>query len=378
MPQQDNQTHIIMDVHPGSMILKEKILEGIKDAAGKSRTEVNFIHSPKQIDKKTQAKSAVVVGVKKSWIRETLHHLRNIGLKPVLAGAEKSDFGSDVSVAGFARKSLVEDLVKYFYYAGRRHLASLGNVSTDINDVERIRAFLNTSRNLGMTVDEKDVYTFDQGSKSSIQQFLLNVNQYDGVICVNDYVAIQLIRELNEIDIMVPESLFVAGSGDMFLGRCITPSLTTTTLDYYNIGIQSINISRMLDQDPSIDTISIMIPYKLICRASTGYEKPPSSKIIQPISEPMMVRKQEDPIYFLEKLEECLQRCDQIDYKIVDGILKGLSTDKLAEQIFVTQGTVQYRLKKLYEAVGVRSKKELIESVHPYLHNPKALINSSE
>ncbi len=379
MVQQEDITYVISDPNSGSMILASKILEGIRAAAEKNRMTVAFVNSPGQIGPPTKVKAAIVVGVKKSWVRGTIQQLRSVGLKPVLAGAEKADFGSDVSGAGFARQTLVEDLVKYFFYAGRRRLASLGNESVDVNDAERIRAFINTVHSLGMSVDEGDIYTFDRGSQSCMQAFLENVHRYDGVICVNDYVAIQLIRMLNEQGVSVPEKLFVAGSGDMFLGKCITPSLTTTTLDYYNIGIQSVNICRMLDQDPSIDTVSIMVPSKLVCRASTGYETPPPpAKVIQSMPAAAFAPKREDPVYWLKTLEDCLQQCDQLDYRILQGTLGDLSTDQLAEQVFVAPGTVQYRLKKLYEAVGVKTKKELIETTRPYLCNLEALISPSE
>ncbi len=378
MKRKNNIVYVITHMGPASMILTEKILAGIEDAAAKHRMSIRYINDTAHIGVKS--KTAIIIGVKKAWVQNTIQQLQLLGIKPVLAGAERSDFGENISGAGFARQTLVEELVKYFFYAGRRRLASVGHESADVNDIKRIQAFKNMAHSLGLSISDDDFYTLDGGSQNCIHRFLEQAGRYDGAICVNDYVALQLVEAAKEQGIAVPEQLFVAGSGNMLLGRCMVPSLTTTTLDYYNIGMQSVNICKMLSQDASVDTVSIMVPSKLICRASTGYETPsPSVALYSPL--PAAHARQEapdDPMRLLKNLEICLQQCDELDYKILDGILKNFSIDQLAYGVFVSPGTVHYRLKKLYQAAGVTSKRELIMRAKPYLQNIKGVLYQSE
>lgn len=96
--------------------------------------------------------------------------------------------------------------------------------------------------------------------------FLDNIAKYDGAICVNDMAAVELMRQSRERGIGVPERLYVAGSGNSRLGQVVTPSLTTTTLDYFQLGVLAIDIWRLMQRYPDADRFQVSLPCELIIR----------------------------------------------------------------------------------------------------------------
>ena len=70
-------------------------------------------------------------------------------------------------------------------------------------------------------------------------------------------------------------------------------------------------------------------------------------------------------------LENCLANCDEMDIRIIRGLLKGSSVEKIAEELFISVGTARYRLKKLYSAANVAGKQEFMELFRRYIGNEK-------
>ncbi len=52
------------------------------------------------------------------------------------------------------------------------------------------------------------------------------------------------------------------------------------------------------------------------------------------------------------------------EQQVVDLVLRGRSTQQIADELFISEYTVQDRLKTIFEKVGVRSRRELVATIH--------------
>ena len=50
---------------------------------------------------------------------------------------------------------------------------------------------------------------------------------------------------------------------------------------------------------------------------------------------------------------------DNIDKHILYGIIHNLSNSEIADSVYISDSTLQYRLNKLYEQTGISGKKKL-------------------
>lgn len=351
-----------------------KSFAGLRDAAAKHRVSVSLLRDARELDEIPRPDALVLAASDSEWTGFLLARLRERGTKAVLMGAAPNDFGPDVSGALFNRETLVRDMVRYFYLSGRRRLASLGYEATLANDGIRRRAFLSAARIYSLDAQAgRDVYDLGGSLESCLARFFENISRYDGVLCTNDYVAAALLVEAKARGIRVPERLFVAGSGDLLIGSYTAPTLTTSTLDYYELGAQTLTLWNLASSGEEVVSASVTIPYRIIPRGSTAFAHVPPETASEPFLPPPHACACDAKLLWLRKLESCLLRCDALDRALLSGVLEGKSTPALADALFVSPGTVQYRLKKLYAAVDAKNRADFIRLLGPYLAETGAL-----
>lgn len=265
-------------------------------------------------------------------------------------------------------------MVHYFYSCGKRRLASVGNDPNSTNDNIRCEAFLSTTTLLKIPATIEDVFFLDSYYTNCIERFLDHVEKYDGAICPNDYVAICLLEAAKQRNIRIPEDLFIAGAGNLIISQCSTPTLTTSTMDYYEMGVQSVNIWQTFKKNPKISSMSITIPCEMIYRGSTKFICPPEPYVFEHTNKPRKPDGRTDPSFlFIKRLEQCLYQCDKLDLNILRGVLDNKSIETLSEELFASPGTINYRLKKMYSILEVSSRPEFHDNLCKYIKNPNAL-----
>jgi DNA-binding LacI/PurR family transcriptional regulator len=358
-----------------SSIWFSRSILGIKTAAKMLRVNCILIKNIDDFIKlEDEINSVIIISSKADWTHNIISQLRKMNLKLILTGATPSEFGEDISGTVLNRRVAVNNMVYYLYHCGRRRLASVGNDPNNTNDNIRYEAFLNATNLLNITATKDDVFFSDSVFSSCIERFLDKIEKYDGVICPNDYVAVSLLKAAKQRKIRVPDELFITGAGNLLIGQCSTPTLTTFTMDYYEMGVQAVNIWDSLRKDPKISSMSITIPCELICRGTTNFIPPPKPYVFEHFYKPEKPDASKDPAWLLiRKLEECLSQSDRLDLEIIRGVIDTKSIESIAEELFVAPGTINYRLKKMYSILGVSSRSEFYNILSQYIENSDAL-----
>ncbi len=376
---EDKIIYTIMEPNFITPVWFSNSMKGLEDVACRHKHVVKKIQSLDEIAKGF-AKSIVIVGTTRTWLRETIDLARQRSLRPILIGGVPGSYGEDVSGTMYGSKSTIEEMVRYFHYYNRNRIALIDINLNSSNDMTKYETFLSTAKSLSMNISYSDVYFRNEESKNPTEIFLANIRNYDGVICSNDYSAGFILTYCKEHGVRVPEDLFVAGLGDIVLCRYTQPSLTSATRSYYEAGIQVFQIWRTINQNPAVESIITTMQSYLKPRGSTA-----NLPVVKEIFESDIKQNQMPnykPIAFngsnaIRCLEECLSRCDDMDMKIIKGVLNGDSNEAMSEKVFCSTGTINYRLKNLYKNAGVSTKTEFADLIRKYLH-AEALIEDSE
>src|SRR5690606_28371533 len=112
----------------------------------------------------------------------------------------------------------------------------------------------------------------------------------------------------------------------------------------------------------------ITTPSKLIIRESTGSveEKDFVSRVFeQPAKADQYYQ---DPL--LSKafiIENCMSLRDELDMKIIDGIMQNKVYEDISEQLFISTSALRYRVSKMYQDASVDNKTEFIKLLQQYL-----------
>ena len=92
----------------------------------------------------------------------------------------------------------------------------------------------------------------------------------DGIVCYQDYTAMGLILELITRGLSVPDSVAVVGFDDLPIGSSFTIAVTSYAYPAEGMAEQAVRLMRERLKDPTRPPIKVVVPGRLIVRASSA------------------------------------------------------------------------------------------------------------
>jgi DNA-binding LacI/PurR family transcriptional regulator len=155
-----------------------------------------------------------------------------------------------------------------------RKLAFVGHHSMLESITERRKAFIDGLA--GFDRAQWRVFTDSdspEGGRQAVRDLLLSDFKPTAVVCVNDRMAMGVLKELREHGIRVPEDISVTGFDDISYAEFVTPALTTVHIDRERIAhLIFENLTR--DDPGGTETVpqgrEFVIDPQLVVRESTA------------------------------------------------------------------------------------------------------------
>lgn len=171
----------------------------------------------------------------------------------------------------------IECVVDYLHMLGHRRFAFVGHHSKLSPTSERQTAFVeavtrhpNTEWRIVTNQDSPD------GGKIAARELFANEFRATAVICVNDFMALGVLKELHERGLRVPEDVSVTGFDNIKLSQYCTPPLTTVHIPREWIGhlaFEALVPELAKGKPPGRE---ILVDPELVLRQSTGQAPPPA------------------------------------------------------------------------------------------------------
>lgn len=174
----------------------------------------------------------------------------------------------------------VERVVDYLTSLGHRKLAFVGHHSTLGPINERYRAVLDALGRLAPDAEIREVADNDslEGGRQAAHRLLASGYAPTAIVCVNDLMAVGVLKQLRESGLRVPEDVSVTGFDNITLSEFCFPALTTVHIPRDRIG--HILFTTLVPEEMARDCSGreIVIDPEFLVRESTG----PANR--QPIS----------------------------------------------------------------------------------------------
>lgn len=166
----------------------------------------------------------------------------------------------------------IEQIVEYLHDLGHSRLAFVGHHSSLGPTSEREKAFLETVSKYGPAAKWKTIADQDglDGGRQAAREILTSGFDPTAIICVNDFMAVGVLRELRERGLRVPEDISVTGFDNIKLSEFCYPLLTTIHIPRDDIGhlvFQALVPETVKGKPPARE---ILIDPMFILRDSTG------------------------------------------------------------------------------------------------------------
>lgn len=166
----------------------------------------------------------------------------------------------------------IEQIVEYLHDLGHSRLAFIGHHSTLGPTSEREKGFVETVSRYAPATEWRTANDQDglDGGRRATRELLATGFRPTAIICVNDLMAVGVLRELREQNLRVPEDVSVTGFDNVKLSEYCYPALTTVHIPRDRVGhlafemlVPELTRVRSAGRD-------ILIDPELVLRKSTG------------------------------------------------------------------------------------------------------------
>jgi len=161
--------------------------------------------------------------------------------------------------------------VQYLYSLGHRRMAFVGH-HTALSPLQvRRKAFLGAVGGYNGAVSWKIAMGPDSpaGGAQALRELLSSGFRPTAIVCVNDYMAIGVLRELRVNDYSIPEDISVTGFDNISLSEFTNPPLTTLNIPREKIGQMAVN-ALLPEGVASPMPREVLLEPELVLRDSTG------------------------------------------------------------------------------------------------------------
>jgi DNA-binding LacI/PurR family transcriptional regulator len=181
--------------------------------------------------------------------------------------------GRNVSNIKIRYQKSIHKVVEYLHSIGHRRMAFVGH-HTELDPLqERKRSFLDTLKRYAGEVEHSIATDRDGplGGQQATRQLLASGFLPTAIICVNDFMALGVLKELREQGFSVPKDVSVTGYDNISLSEFACPPLTTINIPRETIGRLAFTaLVPEQNQEADVRGREFLIDPELVIRESTG------------------------------------------------------------------------------------------------------------
>ncbi|WP_334074410.1 MULTISPECIES: LacI family DNA-binding transcriptional regulator [Paenibacillus] len=155
---------------------------------------------------------------------------------------------------------------------GHRNIALVGGYRHMSNTLQRTAGFTKTMERYGLQVRKEWVlhegFSVDSGTEF-MNRLLRLPNRPTAVFCLNDLVAIGVLKAAVKAGLKVPQDISIIGYDDIPFASYSIPELTTVSLRAHDLGVTAAELLHKMITKSKVPKTTLIKP-ELVIRESTG------------------------------------------------------------------------------------------------------------
>lgn len=262
------------------------------------------------------------------------------------------------------------NFLQYLVDAGKRRIALFGINPSSPHDYARLITYRKAIRELGLHYSEDDVFFTTGNISQCVSAFVERIHDYDAVLGANDLYAFFAMIGAQQKGLRIPEDLYVIGSGNTMISKLAKPPITSSTINLYSVGYHTISAIQIIANNASMIELNIKNEVQYFARESTAC-RPFSEKYKHHANMPTNIRSGDskesaitsfdDELFMnIVNFELLFSQIDSVDYEIIKCIVENdyKKRSHIADDCFLSDTALDYRLRKLYKRFDVSSYSE--------------------
>ena len=307
------------------------------------------------------SEAVFIIAADYNWIKATLTELNLSGIKPILiCNQAETILSCNYSCVCSDITGSMKYLLEVLKAEGKTRVALYGVNTSSISDIGSVDGLFAQKDGV---IDSMRVFVNDGSLQNCYRKFVAEADDFDAVICFNDFAAVSLIRHLEKDGKReITEKLRILSCSQTKISSCYRDRITSINMNFEQYGKGAVFIYEKLKIHPYISQMTLNISW------NTEPSKSPTSF---PIT--LKSTQNTDRIYSDKELnemitaEKILEIDNATDKTVITDLCGGKSVSEIAAACFLTDSGVKYRIKRILEKCRISDKAELISIVNRYL-----------
>ena len=167
----------------------------------------------------------------------------------------------------------IQNAVAHMVQRGKKRISFAGDKNHCQSFFERYMAYKDAMEYLGLT-EGLSTCAMPSGQQNYPVSLYETIRRFktmpDAFVCANDFVAMDLVKALNELGYSVPDDIWVCGFDDSQEASYFAPRLTSIHIHEQIMGYTAANLLMTRIEEPSLNYRTVYTETNLILRESTG------------------------------------------------------------------------------------------------------------
>ena len=167
----------------------------------------------------------------------------------------------------------IQNAVAHMVQRGKKRISFAGDKNHCQSFFERYMAYKDAVEYFGLT-EGLSTCAMPSGQQNYPVSLYETIRRFktmpDAFVCANDFVAMDLVKALNELGYSVPDDIWVCGFDDSQEASYFSPHLTSIHIHEQIMGYTAANLLMTRIEEPSLNYRTVYTETNLILRESTG------------------------------------------------------------------------------------------------------------
>lgn len=334
----------------------KQILQGITSCLKKKRKKYQEITESKNLCP-VKDDSILLVGTNDKWINDKVAKCNNAGVVPIVVCNQhgKTCMG-DYHCVTVDIENAMKQLCDFLSETGKTRAVFYGLNVASASDRGKAECFSQLCESPVAVIE-------NNGSiATAFDELYSRIDEFDAVICANDFVAILLVKKLLEIDKTRLKNLCIISCAKIMLSTVFDEYIVSQKTDYFNLGQVSAELVEFLEEKSYVSSVTLNI--KCYGIDNTVRDIKMQTENIDATEDAFY---KDEAILTALRIDSVLAECKQEDLEILKYICMGMTYTQISEKCFMSESNVKYHVKKHLEALGLKKREELSEMLAGYL-----------
>lgn len=294
-----------------------------------------------------------------NWTQSATQQLNQAGHTPILLCNQSESLpGCIYSCVCTDIRASMKSLLETIKQKGKKRIAIYGVNNSSISDISRVNDLF-----LWKDSETENIQVFynDASFEKCFESFENEAKNFDAVICMNDYIAISLVNHLKEKDEGLLYDMLIISCVDCRLIDRYKDYITPLQLSFSEYGKAAVCAYEILKKHGNMSTVTLRVN----CNIKNRTQKMPEAAKLQleAIDNSFYKDSEFKELHIADMVYNITDNTDKL---ILKSISQGKPYDAIANECFLSVGSVKYRIKRILSFVGCESKDELVSILKKY------------